>query len=183
MRAIWNRSQWVVRLLLASIVLLSASQARATILGLGDGTYDVTLTCSFADCAPAGPLGPFIGTLTADGNDVTGWSFTFPAAAFGFAEVFSGDPLETINMITGVEIVSGPGLAAALDQLLLGKSGDSLTWDVLQGGVSVIHGTWTAALQATPQGVPEPSTWLLMLGGFGLLGVALRRQAAAQLPR
>ncbi len=73
MRAIWNRSQWVVRLLLASIVLLSASQAQATIIGLSDGTYDVTLTCSFTDCAPAGPLGPFVGTLTASGD---AWFFT-----------------------------------------------------------------------------------------------------------
>lgn len=36
-----------------------------------------------------------------------------------------------------------------------------------------------SAIQADPGGVPEPATWALMLGGFGLAGVALRRRHAA----
>jgi len=32
---------------------------------------------------------------------------------------------------------------------------------------------------ASAGGVPEPATWALMLGGFGLAGVALRRKALA----
>lgn len=36
-----------------------------------------------------------------------------------------------------------------------------------------------SAVTAIPPGVPEPSTWLMMIVGFGLMGTALRRRAQA----
>ena len=174
MRSLWNRTQWVLHLLLASVVLLSANQAGATIIGLGDGTYDATLTCTFADCAPAGPLGPFAGTLTVVGNDVTAWSFAFPATVLGFAEVFSGNPVETIDMFSGNESAGGFGLAAAVDELVLRTGSGSQTWDIFQNGVSVIHGAWTAVPQDTPSRVPEPASAVLFLFGLATLGICFR---------
>jgi hypothetical protein len=39
--------------------------------------------------------------------------------------------------------------------------------------------SWSANWDNTSTGVPEPATWALMLGGFGLAGVALRRRRLA----
>jgi len=173
MRVIWNMTRWVSRLLVASVVLLSANQARATFIGLGDGTYDVTLTCSFFDCAPAGSLGPFTGSLTVVGTDVTAWSFAFPAAAYGFADVFNGNPLETTGL--DVEFVTGSALGSPITELQLFTSFGPPKWNVFQNDLSVIHGTWTAVLQDAPHGVPEPSSAILILSGLAALGVYFTR--------
>jgi hypothetical protein len=80
-----------------------------------------------------------------------------------------------------------------------GAGSNNLTWlGVLDGGPSapadqrqILFG----ALKPNPptvydlpfvvegRAVPEPATWMLMLGGFGLLGVALRRRLSATPPR
>ena len=44
-----------------------------------------------------------------------------------------------------------------------------------------IHGTDGAILAGVTLGVPEPSTWAMMLLGFGGLGALLRRRRAAPL--
>lgn len=38
---------------------------------------------------------------------------------------------------------------------------------------------YTGRISDPPGGVPEPATWALMLGGFGLVGTALRRRRVA----
>jgi hypothetical protein len=162
-------------LTLCIVGALDATSTRATILGLGDGTYDVTLTCVFSDCAPAGPLGPFMGTLTVSGNDVTDWSFTFPTAAYGFADVFSGNPQETILMF-GDEIVSGSAASSA--ELQIATFG-SPRWNVNFGGAQVIHGPWTAVLQDPRQRVSEPASAIPILSGLAALAAVARRRSCA----
>jgi hypothetical protein len=44
--------------------------------------------------------------------------------------------------------------------------------------VSPTRYSWSASWDNTFVGVPEPATWGLMIGGFGLAGVALRRRRA-----
>ncbi|WP_293898682.1 PEPxxWA-CTERM sorting domain-containing protein [Phenylobacterium sp.] len=48
-----------------------------------------------------------------------------------------------------------------------------------QGGDDESWGIDNFHLAAIGGAVPEPSTWALMIGGFGLAGVALRRRRAA----
>ena len=44
--------------------------------------------------------------------------------------------------------------------------------------VSPTRYSWSASWDNTFVGVPEPATWGLMIGGFGLAGIALRRRRA-----
>jgi hypothetical protein len=54
---------------------------------------------------------------------------------------------------------------APVDKIVFGASADSFEFDNL-------NAVWIKA-----GGVPEPGTWMAMLAGFGLLGMALRKRA------
>lgn len=141
----------------------AAAPSRATILGLDDGSYDVTLFCRF-DCG----LG-FNGTLNVAGDDVTDWFFTFPPALYGNpgAETFSGNPDEFVNVLTGFESIRG-GTDNSPHELGM-FYGFSATWGISNGGLQVINGNWIAVRQDVA--VPEPLPVIMLLFGLAALGV------------
>lgn len=55
-------------------------------------------------------------------------------------------------------------------------SSDVIYFTVLPGSGNDFLGTGLYRLQAA---IPEPATWAMMIGGFGLAGVAIRRQRPA----
>jgi len=82
-----------------SVLILSAEHAYATYVGLGDGSYDVTLTSVYPNTA-------YTGTLTILGNEATDWMFIMPSYLGG---TFSGNPNEeTIPPPTDLELLRGP---------------------------------------------------------------------------
>ncbi|HEY0445691.1 MAG TPA: PEPxxWA-CTERM sorting domain-containing protein [Allosphingosinicella sp.] len=44
------------------------------------------------------------------------------------------------------------------------------------GTFGVIDGSTLQGLAFAPGGIPEPATWLMMIGGFGMVGAAMRRR-------
>jgi hypothetical protein len=75
---------------------------------------------------------------------------------------------EIAAMISGLSIANGGTFAFRWTDLDAGGSDQGLGIDDLK---------FTAGLQV-PTGVPEPTNWALMIGGFGLAGAALRRRAS-----
>lgn len=73
------------------------------------------------------------------------------------------------------------------------RAGETYTFSVVNGSniagrsfgdayIGVVAGTFWWTIQEFPAaGVPEPSVWALMIGGLGMVGVALRRRRAIQL--
>lgn len=101
-----------------------------------------------------------------------GFSFDLPAEAFSdFVTVDLSSLPTTLHMLLGVgaprlglhgspckieTCVSGPGYYTLIDNF-----------------------TFEDLVLKPGQSVPEPSTWAMMIAGFGLLGAALRRQRQA----
>lgn len=48
---------------------------------------------------------------------------------------------------------------------------------VLGSGVTVNSGSWLVNNRRIVDAIPEPATWAMMIGGFGLVGGAMRRRA------
>ncbi|HVG51273.1 MAG TPA: hypothetical protein VM867_06540 [Xanthobacteraceae bacterium] len=157
----------LVSVVVACAGLSSVTQARATVLGLGDGTYNVTLACITTNC-------PFTGTMTIAGSNVIDWSFSTVVDGLP-AETFTGNPIETFfGPVIVEDLVAGPSTPLGYELVLR----STLDWNVNVFGVVLAQGSWTATLQDGIQPVPLPPTLALFGGGILFLAtlVAHRKQ-------
>ena len=148
---------------IVATLVLAAGHARADVLGLTPGAYDVTLTCVIANCG-----GPFTGLVTIVGADATSW--LFHTAFDSVPLTFSGDPSETIVPPPSErEFVVGPDTSAAF---VLDLFHDPNTagggWLILTGSVSLWRGDWVAA--AAVSAVPESTSLVLLIAGLAVVG-------------
>jgi hypothetical protein len=99
-----------------------------------------------------------ISTSTSDGTDIlTIDSVSINGVSYSVSAAEKG--------IDGVSIAAGPG-----DSLVIsGQTGPQASFATFAG---------TATISAV-SGAPEPAAWMLMIGGIGLMGAALRRRQRA----
>jgi hypothetical protein len=98
----------------------------------------------------------------------------------GFYDVFSTDGAfsSTDGFVKSYDYHVAPGVVP-LPDISVGLFGENL-FDQSNNLVSFAQFAWSpTSLTITAQGVPEPSTWALMLAGFGMAGAALRRRTQA----
>jgi hypothetical protein len=95
-------------------------------------------------------------------------------------EVFSN----ALNWTQTFTLVGGPAfssIALVSDSFVPG-----LTWTLNSGTITINWaGTgspndFTAVFDVGVNAVPEPASWALMIGGFGLVGAAMRRRTSAK---
>lgn len=161
---------------IASMALASTAAEAATICSLGDITPAASACSGFYD----GNL------LSNNAGDIA--AQTTALAAIGYT--FNGDfnSLEKISPLNGSQTVDfatllqgttyvafhfgggrgGPGNATAFYRLDAGAGLDIINLFYNASSNAVLYST-------TPAGVPEPATWGLMLGGFFLTGLGVRR--------
>lgn len=149
-------------------------------VNIAPGLLSSTGTSNFGDYAStqshciAGPPTPAIPV-----RDVTDGQFEYAfAAGDAFFGTYSGTGTLANGVITGIEnliVTGGTGR-------FLGASGNVLAQGTLafapnpngMGNVGVFDGTVLGTLNLPA--VPEPATWGMMIGGFGLVGGATRRR-------
>jgi hypothetical protein len=79
-------------------------------------------------------------------------------------------------------IFSDLGTGTVFGKITISAAAGSYTIDLNQAGVDAINAAYFGAgpftvggrLTAVPSAVPEPAAWALLIGGFGLMGGALR---------
>ncbi|WP_293679014.1 PEPxxWA-CTERM sorting domain-containing protein [uncultured Phenylobacterium sp.] len=111
----------------------------------------------------------------------------FDQASSGLSFNMSGINEDTIGADVGdVQIYGGAALLGTVNLIVIDSIGKDLVELTGFSGVTrlVISSTDFGGVlyddfTFTPNAVPEPSTWALMIGGFGLAGAALRRRRTA----
>jgi len=172
----------------AGMLALASASVSAQVYNFSQGGYaeGATITGSFtaSDVDSNGQISSFDGEVTDfnaifSGNSVVGpQSFTF-ADLFGLVYDLDGDigdglslDIEGIGASNGTDsYIAGPGPLALCDGIA--------TCGQVSDGVST---TGTTELVLVTSGVPEPSTWAMMLIGFGVLAGVLRWRNRAARP-
>jgi hypothetical protein len=167
------RTAYLATLVAASVASASAANA-ATIVVPNDGP-DGTKTFALAS-TPNSTIGAF--------EEI--FNFTLPSA--GFLSLSLTDvAINPINNLEFTEILfNGTAVAASFFSapggepdlvfftgLPAGAGSNSLTVRGTNGG----NGSFGGSLSFTPAtvaAIPEPATWAMMLGGFGMVGGAMR---------
>jgi len=78
---------------------------------------------------------------------------------------------------TGFDISGGTGTA------FVAFGGDLYTLGLGTGQATLVGGLGTGVTDISSLSVPEPASWAMMIGGFGLAGAALRRRPRLPAPR
>lgn len=101
------------------------------------------------------------------GQNYVAFLSTYYATGTGQANVSSCNPFGG-----GACAVSNanPNLGRAITGRALGANLDELNF------AQVVNGSQDLTFSATITAVPEPASWAMMIGGFGLAGVAMRRR-------
>jgi len=100
------------------------------------------------------------GAYNGDGNQASHWADS--NTCNGYAQLGIMDPTFCYGQMG---VVKGLDLAAF----------DAIGWN-LTTGATAGYARSTASIYAANGMVPEPASWALMLGGFGLVGAAMRRR-------
>jgi hypothetical protein len=160
-----NRKSWINHMLLAGASALAMTVASAE---AGATTFDFTASLVSWTVPTNG-----VYVITAYGAQ--GGSNDFLAGGLG-AEAGGYIPLSAGTMLAVIAGGEGALEAGGGGSFLSPLSG--LADRVLLAGVNSGNGYVTIDLIAPPPAVPEPSTWTMMVVGFGSLAFALWRRRA-----
>ncbi|MBK1678938.1 hypothetical protein CKO20_00900 [Rhodocyclus tenuis] len=164
--------------LVSAAFLATAGSAAAATYEVGDLT---ALT--------AGEDGGWVGSIafaTGSFNDVFNFSLSSQSDFGAFISRLATKPNQLLSSFAGV--LSGPaGFSQSFNFAQFGSTVQSLDYTGLLGagnyslsvsGVAGRGGFYAAQLQAAP--VPELDSYLMLLGGLGMLGVVMRRRRHTQ---
>jgi hypothetical protein len=196
-----SKSIWTMAALASAAVVTSSAASADTLLNVGVGSNPsgpsliITANSDGSFTTTAGPSsGPYDGIedtyFGVVNNTAAPLTSLFLTAAAGTNEFgFDGDGIVTFNAAlapTGTNL-DGTGYGGP-DASFIVLNGDNGTVVFNNGGISANGGTDVFSLEnpislntlVVSSGVPEPSTWAMMILGFLGLGFMARRKIASR---
>jgi hypothetical protein len=154
-------------------------------------SFSASWTFNYA--APAGPVnggvllfGLYDGDSAAPGDQVASFTFNGMDLTSELNALFEADPsgqgVETFySLVLPGSAYAALATGAATFSLSLKGPGLGVLGATNFNGATLDFATLTVSSRdiEPPPGVPEPSIWALMVGGFGLAGMGLRRRRPA----
>jgi PEP-CTERM motif len=123
-------------------------------------------------CGQAGVLGAGVSGGTLTGGEAS-YLATTSACAPGLLTLTAG---QEVLVVTGLQLPVNRGGFANSSATFATRLGDDLA---PEQKLAIEQSVLSAIAQGAPvAGVPEPSSWALLVAGFGLAGAALRRRRA-----
>ena len=107
--------------------------------------------------------------------DGTGFGFFPKLSSLGGATSIDFPGLLSGITIVGIHVGGPGGGTTSFYKFDAGASLDAFTLNLARSSGAVLYST------GEPGSVPEPASWALMLGGFGMIGGALRSQKRASI--
>ncbi|HEX8445326.1 MAG TPA: FxDxF family PEP-CTERM protein [Sphingomonas sp.] len=162
----------------ASVALFAVAPASAA---------TISSQASFFD----GTTGTFSATVAGAGAFSQAYTFDVGAIAGDALLTIISGKLQASNTITGLTLTlnsvaypittTGPGM---LGGYVIGGSAAQMVSPGLQslvisGNTTANSTSFSGTIDFSVAAVPEPASWALMIGGFGLVGGAMRRRAKA----
>ena len=128
----------------------------------------------YADCSTTGVLGFATSTGSLPGGEFSS-DLTTTACAAGSLTLAPG---QEVLVVAGMQLPVNRGGFADSTATFRTRLGDDLSADTR---TMLAENLESAIDRGAVVAVPEPATWAMMIGGFGLLGATVRRRRTAQL--
>lgn len=162
---------------------VNLASSPATYTATFGNTFEVLGTGAFA--GSTGLTGVQNGTLSF--SSTVGTTINQTASNFFmFADGMGGNYSFTPTSVTTRTYNVTPSVTSSISLFLLGTTLDvargfdptptSLTMSLNSTGASGFSSSATLAIPPATSAVPEPASWALMIGGFGIVGGSLRRR-------
>jgi hypothetical protein len=153
---------------------------------LGNGTFSSNAYSSLSSSSQAHPYSvtqlstvtTFLTNVTASGLLTS--SDNKAAAQLGIWEILNESPSNSYNLNTGLFYATGGNLGNAITTANTWLGNLSTTWKAPAAGYTMNlldpgKGNQPQIFLSTAA-VPEPASWAMMVGGFGVLGSVMRQQ-------
>lgn len=160
------------RFLAAVAIVVPTATAHAAWMGLDDGTYALTLTCTTSPIVTCPAT--FQGTLTINGRAASFMDVTVEGIRF------TGDPLDSydgpLEATQSASLFATPKIFDLFLILPTSTSGPVQFWNYVPfTGAQLSAGTW-AAVPVPVSNIPLPGSLVLLAGGIGIFGLIRARR-------
>ena len=164
---------------MAAFALIAPAAANAATFPIGSPNFFITSGTPFSPSITASFFNGFTTSTSFDDS----FTFTIPQNGLGSGSISTSYSSGTANKLTITGLFVN-GISYALTSTAVGQSATVGNIPITLGALNTIRvtgftngsGVYSGTATFAASVVPEPSVWALMIAGFGIVGMSLRRR-------